>query len=169
MKQVMFIGNNNSKRRVEMRKAKGLFVVGIILLGAALGIFLAGPAIAQGASDSILVKIQPELKDDKVIGFNIDPQTIHIKQNTIVIWMSGVQEKEVQIVFEEGKTCKDVTANPNLKHPGFFELSKNCYVTSFLPYASTSILQFVEAGEFDYEVVTEDLKMKAKGKIIVTK
>ena len=153
-----------------MKKTKGLFLVGtILLLGAAFGIFLYSPAIAQRATDAILVKIQPEFKGDNVIGFHVDPQIINIKQDTIVIWMSGVQGKEVQIVFEEGKTCRDVSANPNLKMPGFFLDSRNCYVTSFLPYASTSILQFVESGEFDYEVVTEDLKMKAKGKIVVAK
>ncbi len=152
-----------------MRKAKGLFLVGAIFLGVAAGIFLTSPAIAQDATDAVLVKIQPEFKDGMVTGFNVDPQTINIKHNTIVVWMNGVQGKEVQIVFEEGKTCRDVSANPNLKMPGFFMDSKNCYVTSYLPYATTSILQFVDAGEFDYEVVTEDLKMKAEGKIKVTK
>ncbi len=152
-----------------MRKTKGLFLVGIIFLGVALVISLTSPAIAQKSSGAILVKIQPEVKDNKVIGFNIDPQTITIEQSTVVIWLNGVQGKEVQIVFDEGKVCRDVSANPNLKRPGFYMDSKDCYVTSFLPYESTSILQFVEAGEFDYKVVTEDGKMWAGGKIIVTK
>ena len=91
-----------------------------------------------------------------------------VTKDTIVVWLSGVPDIEVQIVFEEGKTCRDVTANPNLKVPGFFLDSKNCYVTSFLPYAATTTLQFVEAGTYEYEVVNADGKLKTKGKIVVS-
>jgi hypothetical protein len=141
-----------------------IMVAGIIM---SLGIFFMNPAMAGQASDAQLVKIMPEMKGDKVIGFTINPQVASIKKNTIVVWMNGISNQEVQLIFHEGKTCKDVTANPNLKMPGFFLDSKNCYSTSFLPYGTTSTLQFVDIGTYDYSVVTEDGKMSAKGKIIV--
>ncbi len=148
-----------------MRKVRSSFLIGTILLA----MFTVGPAIAQTATDAVLVKIEPNLKGDEVTGLLIDPATLYTKQNTIVVWMSGVPDIEVQIVFEEGKTCRDVTANPNLKMPGFFLDSKSCYVTSFIPYMATSTLQFAELGSYEYVVITEDGKMKAKGKIVVDK
>jgi hypothetical protein len=152
-----------------MRAAREMFhfkimVAGIIM---SLGIFFMNPAMAEQASDAQLVKIMPEIKEDKVIGFYINPQVASIKKNTIVVWMNGISNQEVQLIFQEGKTCKDVTANPNFKMPGFFLDSKNCYSTSFLSYGTTSTLQFVDIGTYDYSVVTEDGKMSAKGKIIV--
>lgn len=152
-----------------MRKVRSSFLMGTVLLTMVMVIFAVGPAIAQTAKDAVLVKIEPDLKDDKVTGLFIDPATLYTKKNTIIVWMSGVPDIEVQIVFEEGKTCRDVTANPNLKMPGFFLDSKSCYVTSFIPYMSTSTLQFAELGTYEYLVITEDGTMKAKGKIVVDK
>jgi len=150
-----------------MTKVKGLFMVGTILLGVSLLMFLVMPAVAQRSTDAALVKIEPDVQNDKVVGFLVDPATLYVKKNTIVVWMSGVDDTEVQVVFQDGKTCRDVTANPNLKIPGFFLDSKSCYVTSFLPYSATTTLQFVELGNYTYEVVTADGKLKAKGAIIV--
>ncbi len=147
-----------------MKKIRSFFLLVAILLGITSAIYLTSPAIA---GDAILIKIQPQFKDKNLMGFYVDPPTVYVKMNTIVVWLSGVPNNDVQIVFQEGKTCRDVSANPNMKHPGFFLDSKNCYVTSFLPHAATSTLQFSQLGVYKYEVVTEDLKMKAKGKIIV--
>jgi len=119
--------------------------------------------VIAGAGDAKLVKIVPE----ESAGFFVDPPTLNIKMNTIVVWMNGVPNKELKIVFEQGRTCKDVTANPNIKQPGFFLDSHECYVTSYLPYGATSTLQFPEGGEFEYKVVTEDGTLHANGEIIV--
>ena len=146
-----------------MKKTKGLFMVGAVIAIAAL-IFWATQAMAAEAQ---LIKIQPDVTGGKITGLYVDPPTAYIKKDTIVVWMSGIDGEEVQIVFNEGKTCRDVTANPNQKLPGFFMDSKNCYVTSFLPYCATSTLQFPEKGAFEYKVVTVGEKMQAKGEIIV--
>ncbi len=145
-----------------MKRTKKLFVIGA-LLTVAVFVFT-----NQGmAAEAQLVKIQPEFKDKAVTGFYADPPTLYIKKDAIVVWMSGVEQMEIQIVFNEGKTCRDVTANPNLKYPGFFMDSKNCYVTTFLPYCATSTLQFPVTGTFEYKIVTVTGKMEAEGKIIV--
>ncbi|SPD74572.1 exported hypothetical protein [uncultured Desulfobacterium sp.] len=143
-----------------MRKIKGICVVGAIL---AVLLIAVGQLFA---ADAQLIRVQPEGKD-KVMGIYIDPPTVYIKKNDIIVWMSGVPGMEVQIVFNDGKTCKDVTANPNLKVPNFYMDAKNCYVTSFLAYCATSTLQFSDPGTFEYKVVNEDGKMEAKGTIIV--
>ncbi len=132
-----------------MRKTKRLFPVGMILLALSVVMFTVGPAIAQQATGAVLVKIEPGTKGEKDPTIYINPATRYAKQNTIVVWMNGVMDTEVQVVFEDGKTCRDVSANPNLKIPGFFMDSKQCYVTSFLPYADTSTLQFVEVGTYE--------------------
>jgi len=151
-----------------MNKAKISVLFGTILLAVTMMMFIAGPAIAQSSTSAALVKVEANNKDGKLSGFLIDPVTRYVTKNTIVVWLSGVPEIEIQIVFEEGKTCRDVTANPNMKIPGFFLDSRSCYVTSFLPYAGTTTLQFVEVGTYEYQVVTEDGKIKTKGKIVVS-
>ena len=135
-------------------------VVGLSLMFV-MGMMLAHQSTAS-AAEAVLVKIQP-VGEGTVTGLFVDPPTTTIDKNTIVIWMNGVPQQEVQVVFEEGKTCKDVTANPM----GFKLDATNCYVTTFIPYADTSSLQFPESGTFDYVVQTDGAKLRAKGKIEV--
>jgi hypothetical protein len=114
------------------------------------------------AAEAQLIKIQP-VGDRNVTGLHIDPSNLSISKNTIVIWMNGVPDREVQVVFENGKICKDVTVNPMR-----FKLdAKDCFVTTFIPFADTSSLQFPEAGTFNYTVQTEGAKLRSKGKIEV--
>ncbi len=145
-----------------MRKRLFLFVA---VLAVSLGMLLTN-AVNIFAGEAAIVKIWAKT-EGATKGIRVDPLALTVEKNTIVVWMNGIQDKEVQIVFEEGKTCRDVTANPNLKEPGFFMDSRGCYVTSFLPYASTSTLQFPEVGSFDYMVMTSDGTMSGKGKILV--
>ncbi len=146
-----------------MNKAKGL-MVGTFFITVIL-VFLANQGLSH-AAEAKLVKIQPS-GGEIVTGFTVDPGTITVNKNAIVVWMSGVPGMEIQIVFNEGKLCRDVTAVTNQNHPSFFMNPKNCYVTNFLPYCATSTLQFPDAGTFEYNVVNEDGKMQAKGKIVV--
>ncbi len=148
-----------------MAKLKSSFMFYAVLLCVSIGITPLTPNPVS-AGNVELVKISAK-EASKVNQLNIEPASLDIIKNTIVLWMNGVQGKEIQIVFEEGKTCRDVTVNPNLKHPGFFMDSKDCFTTSFLPYSSTSSLQFPQAGKFTYMVVTEDGEMVAYGKINV--
>jgi hypothetical protein len=123
------------------------------------------------AAEAQLVKIQPvgDLNMDKLTGLYIDPRTLYIDKNTIVVWMNGVPKQEVQVVFQDGKACRDVTANPMGSKLGFKLDAKECYVTSFIPYADTSSLQFPESGTFYYFVQNADATIIAKGKIEVRK
>ncbi len=151
-----------------MLKLKGLLHVGIILFVLSMAFFLAGPANAENAEDAHLIKIMPEFNGNALKGFHIKSQVTNIKKDDLVIWMNGVVAHEVQIIFKEGKICRDVTANPNFKQPKFFLDARNCYTTSFLKYSTTSTLQFVELGTYNYEIISEDGQMSAKGKIIVS-
>lgn len=145
-----------------MTKRK-ILIASILSLGIVIFIANAENTFSQEAS---MVKIWGK-KEGMSRGIHADPLVLTVKKNTIVVWMNGVKDKELQIVFEEGKTCRDVTANPDLKQPGFFMDSKGCYVASFLPYLSTSALQFPETGEFDYRVLTKDDAMSTNGRIVV--
>ena len=150
-----------------MKKLKGWFHFGIFLIAASLAIFFVNPAIAGNAEDAHFIKIMPEFKGEKVAGMYINSQVTNIKKNDLVVWMNGVVGHEIMITFADGKTCRDVTANPQEKKPGFFMDSKNCYSTSFLPYSTTSTLQFVDVGTYEYEIVSEDRTLSGKGKIVV--
>lgn len=138
----------------------------IIFFTAALVMFMVHQTSAEQASDAKLIKIMPRFEADKVTGFHVEPSALSIKKNTIIVWMNGVPS-EIQVVFQEGKICRDVTADPNRQVTGFFLNAKRCYVTSFLPYSGTTALQFIETGTYSYEVITEAGDMQAKGKIIV--
>jgi hypothetical protein len=125
-------------------------------------------AFATGAQ---LVKIEPvgQVNLDKLTGVAIDPPTLHIQKNTIVIWMNGIPQRQVQVVFQEGKACQDVTANPvgfTMERSGMNK-ETSCYVTNYVPYADTSSLQFTQAGTFHYVVQTAGGKLRAKGIIKV--
>jgi hypothetical protein len=143
-----------------MKKLTGLFLGSIILFVVSLGIFLASSAIA---ADAKLVKIQP-VGEGKLVGFYLDPTVLTIEKNTIVVWLSGVQGEDIQVLFMEGKTCRDVTANPK---EFSLDKAKGCYVTSFMSFVETSSLQFVDSGTYRYYVATASGNIKAKGTIVV--
>jgi len=140
---------------------KTLLMRGTVLL-MTLGLLLAarGPTFAAEAS---LIKIQP-VGEDKLVGFYLDPSILQIDKEAIVVWLSGVMGVDVQVIFMDGKTCRDVTANPDA-----FQLNekKGCYVTSFMGFAETSSLQFLQSGTYRYYVATVTGQIKARGTIIV--
>jgi len=140
---------------------KTLLIRGAVLL-MALGLLL----VARGptfAAEARLIKVQP-VGEDKLVGFYLDPSILQIDKETIVVWLSGVQKEDIQVIFMEGKTCRDVTANP-----GAFQMNekKGCYVTSFIGFAETSSLQFMQSGTYRYYVATATGQIKARGTIIV--
>ncbi len=118
------------------------------------------------ASEARLVRVWAA-GEEKPGALKIDPSPLHIDKNTIVLWMNGVRGGEIQVVFESGKACRDVTANPNTKRPAFFLDAKSCYVTSYMGHGETSALEFAEAGTFEYIVQTGEGGVQAKGKIVV--
>lgn len=122
----------------------------------------AAPSLSV-AEDAQIVLIFKAKGDNSELRLN--PPDLYVKKGTIVVWMNSVVDEEVQVVFRDGKTCKDVSFSPVEK--GFSLDSKSCYVTSFIPYASTSSLQFTDTGSFHYAVSNLSGKTMGKGKIIV--
>jgi hypothetical protein len=140
-------------------------IVYLIALTLAPIIGVDDPQIAS-AAEARLVRVW-SVGDGELTGFRIDPTALHIEKNTIVLWMSGVRDEEIQIVFESGKQCRDVTANPNEKNPAFSLDASNCYVTTIMGFGDTSALEFVDVGRFEYTVQSREGKVKAVGKICV--
>jgi len=95
----------------------------------------------------------------------IEPQTSFISKGDCVVWFNRVFTDEIEIMFEEDKRCLDVTQNPQ----GAFTLdAKSCFVSTWIPFASTSNLRFMEKGTYDYVVKAKNWKgIQAKGQIIV--
>ena len=142
-----------------MREKKIFTRAAVLLMAMSLLLLARSPTFAAEAE---LVKIQP-VGDSKLVGFYLDPPDVQVEKYTIVVWLSGVQGEEVQIIFLEGKHCRDVTANP-----GAFRLNdESCFVTSFMGFGETSSLQFMESGTYRYYVATVTGHIKARGTVIV--
>jgi hypothetical protein len=93
----------------------------------------------------------------------IEPQNLLINKGTVVLWMNWVKAGDVQIKFEDGKTCDDVTDAPSQ-----FKMDiKGCYVTSWIKMGGTSSLQFNKKGTFKYTVERNDQGLKSTGTIVV--
>jgi hypothetical protein len=93
----------------------------------------------------------------------IEPNTIYATKGDCVVWFNRVA-KEIMVKFDEGKRCADVTQAPM----GFSLNAQSCYVTSWLPFAGTSSLRFMEKGTYNYVVEAKGQKnVEAKGQIIV--
>lgn len=147
-----------------MKTLKLYLLLGLVLT-VAVNMVVFDRQIASAAEASLVRIWSPVEKEAE--DFRIDPAVLKVEKNTIVLWMSGAKGQEIQIVFESGKVCRDVTANPNEEAPDFFLDAKNCYLSTTMSYAETTALEFPEAGTFEYTVRTNDGKVKAKGKIVV--
>jgi hypothetical protein len=139
-----------------MRKFNGVLLIALAVL------FLVTPGNLLAADATIIKIFKAEGSKGEIA---LAPPDLYITKNTVVIWMNGIEGKEVKVVFEDGKACKDVSFSPSEK--GFGLDATTCYVTSFIPYASTSSLKFTDVGTFDYQVLIQDAKTGVKGKIIV--
>lgn len=135
-----------------------------ILLFAILSALLCSIPSVLSATNAAIVKIYASTDDNgRLI---LDPAKLYVSKNTVVIWMNGMDKEEVQIIFQDGKACQELTLSPTEK--GFGIDAKSCYVASLISYLSTSSLKFVENGIFEYIVATLDGNKAAKGKIFVT-
>lgn len=138
----------------------------VVLFGFALAIvfgMVLGTQVPALAQDAKLIKIHG-VGEGALAGIFIDPETAYVKKDTIVVWLSGVKDQEIKVEFADGKKCKSVTA-----YSVGFDLDKErwCYVTSYVPFAATSSLQFVDVGEYEYKVISKDGKVTATGKLVV--
>ena len=95
------------------------------------------------------------------IPFGLEPDITNIRSGSCLVWVNLAREKEVKVIFEDGKVCKDVTTAP----VGFQMDAKNCYVTNYIPFGATSSLLFEKEGTYEY--VATAGKIKVKGKVIV--
>jgi len=112
------------------------------------------------AQECRLIKIHGKIDPSTVM---IEPDTIYVSKGDCVVWFNRVA-KEIQVIFEEGKRCVDVTQAPM----GFSVNEHSCYVTSWIPFAGTSSLRFMEKGTYNYVIETKGMKnVKAKGQIVV--
>jgi hypothetical protein len=95
----------------------------------------------------------------------LEPPTMTISQGGVVVWLNWARTVEcVQVSFEDGKKCDDVTDAPT-----GFEMTGGCYVTSWITFGGTSSLRFNEPGTFTYTVTakTGGQERKETGKILV--
>lgn len=118
------------------------------------------PSFAEDAQVVLIFKAKGDNTE-----LRLNPPDLYVKKGAIVIWMNSIVDEEVQVIFRDGKSCKDVSFSPSEK--GFSLDARSCYVTSFIPYASTSSLQFTDTGSFDYAISNLSGKINGKGKIIV--
>ena len=115
---------------------------------------------AVGAQECRIIRLHGTAHPTTTI--NIEPRIVQIAKGDCVVWSNWIREAEVQIVFEDGKKCDDMTDAAT----GFKLDAYNCYVTSFVTLGGTSSLRFNEAGRFYYEVKAGG-GMKEIGKIVV--
>lgn len=82
-----------------------------------------------------------------------------------MVWFNRVFTDEIQVTFKEGKKCLDVTKSPM----GYTLNASNCYVTTWMPFAATSSLQFMEKGTYKYVVKAKSMPGQnvQEGQIIV--
>ena len=95
----------------------------------------------------------------------LEPPTMTISKGGVVVWLNWARSVEcVQVSFEDGKKCDDVTDAPT-----GFEMTSGCYVTSWITFGGTSSLRFNEPGTYVYTVMakTGGEVRKETGKILV--
>lgn len=98
--------------------------------------------------------------EDSVI---IHPSAVTIAKGTCVIWVNWSTTTEVNIMFEQGKVCKDV-----VEASMDFKLDKeNCFISNLiLKKGGTASLVYEKKGSFDYAAKPKE-GGKTTGKIIV--
>jgi plastocyanin len=121
-----------------------------------------------GAQESQLVRIfggietgAGELKKP----IRLEPAALTVTKGGVVVWMNWARSVEcIQVSFEDGKKCDDVTDAPT-----GFDMSSGCYVTSWITFGGTSSLRFNEPGTYTYtvEAKTGGQTRKETGKIMV--
>jgi hypothetical protein len=145
-----------------MKKKKLLLAVGIgVVLAMMVYVFHLETISAQ---ECRIVRI---LGRTDVHPLTIEPATIFINKGDCVVWFNRVFTEEIQVDFKEGKKCLDVTKAPM----GYTLNASNCYVSTWMPFAATSSLQFTEKGAYKYVVTTKAKNMPGQkvqeGQIIV--
>jgi|LQYC01.1.fsa_nt_gi plastocyanin len=145
-----------------MKKKKLLIAIGVSFVVAVIIGLLGLQTIS--AQECRIIRI---LGRTDVYPLTIEPATIFINKGDCVVWFNRVFTEEIQVAFKEGKKCLDVTKSPM----GYTLNASNCYVSTWMPFAATSSLQFMEKGTYKYVVTVEAKSMPGQnvqeGQIIV--
>ena len=142
-----------------MNKKKLMIIMGFIFVFAM--IILLSKLGTIFAQECRIIKIHGRTEHPSII---IEPETIFLSKGDCVVWFNRFTAEDVKVTFEEGKKCLDVTNAPI----GFSLNAQSCYVTSWVPFAGTSSLRFIEKGTYDYTVEAKNIGgVKAKGRIVV--
>jgi hypothetical protein len=144
------------------RKSLLIHLATVFAVVLSLGFIVETPVLCTEAQ---LVKIEPVTAGDKIVGIKLDPPKLTIAKQAVVIFLSGVPGSVVKVIFNDPVACEDVTADPKLMK--FYSQWKDCYTTTYLPFAEASSMQLKKAGALPYMVRTEDGKMTVKGEIVV--
>ena len=142
-----------------MGKKRLVFMIGFVFVLAST--FLLAIQSVSNASECRVVRIIAFAQYQDV---QLDPKTSFINKGDCVIWFNNAAQSEVQIMFEDGKVCRDVVeASMDFKLD-----EKNCFITNtYLRPRGTASLAFTKEGSFDYIVEVKGTSLKIKGKIKV--
>ena len=142
-----------------MNKKRLLIALGVsFVVAMMMGLFNVGKLSAQ---ECRLIKIHGRSEHPSI---RIEPEISFVSKGDCVVWFNRLFTDEVQVILEEGKKCLDVTNAPM----GFSLNAQSCYVTSWIPFAGTSSLRFMEKGTYEYTVKAKAWKgITAKGRIEV--
>lgn len=96
-------------------------------------------------------------------GLRVESDQLLIRKGTCVIWLNWARFPEVNLAFEKGKRCMEVTQSRD-----DFKLDTNldCLTTNLIGLGHTASLRFMEAGTYKY-TITGTKSEKINGEIIV--
>jgi len=149
---------NKSKEGKQMKK-RILITFGITFI-LTVAFLLANRGITN-AADCRIVRIYGMAYHESV---RIEPTDIRVEKGTCVIWFNKTPGERINITFEDGKKCEDVT-DPSVD----FKLDeKSCFITTtHIRPGGTASLRFNEKGTFDYTLEAQTQDKKVKGRIYV--
>jgi len=131
-----------------------------VVLAFGVAILLAHSDVIN-AQDCRLVMIHSGEKN-VAEGIVIEPVTVWASKGTCVIWSNWLRERQVKVMFNEGKKTEIATGAVR----GFELDAANAYLTSWIPTGGTASLKFNEEGTFGY-VAADQNGMQARGEIII--
>ena len=137
-------------------------------------VFIIGVCVAVAMMFSLLIIERGSAQECRVIRImgkaehlplTLEQPNTFINKGDCVVWFNRAFANEVQVSFKEGKKCLDVTKSSM----GFTLNAESCFVTSWIPFAGTSSLRFMEKGTYKYEVKAKSMPgpNAEEGQIIV--
>jgi hypothetical protein len=114
------------------------------------------------AQECRIVRLQSRTGSPSLI---IEPSTIFLSKGDCVVWVNGVAPGQVKVSIADGKKCAAVTRAAR----GFsLEGPSSCYVTSWIGFAGTASLRFMEKGTYKYVVEANTMPgVKVEGSVEV--